>query len=629
MSTGDSWLLPLIAVGVGFHLAVSWALLWRYFQGRERSLVTWAVAWFILALHVLGMFLTRRGFEANAPVLRDVSLAAAAVALYLGQAQLSGFQFETSTPFKLGAGATAGLAALLIIFSRSPVTTASATVAFAAFAAAAWLASPLGTSASRDTTRWLLFAGYGMAAFHSLSYVIPQHAAAAAPLEIAGHALFSLLFSAAVTWQAWEHEQAVRLFSRTLERLNRPLSTNQAMQEALDLVADVLDVSQGWIILRSQGRGGAEGGWTIGAAIGFPGWSLHGVQGPDFPIDTCLCLRPVDPDSLVTSVSDLACMRLPQEHGRPSGRHITIPLGSDGKVQGIMSLLVSGEGVCLPKETVRRGVEAQRLKRTTDPGTLRLLNAMGEQIGLALDRARLYDELKAKEEARGRLLAQLITATEDERRRIARELHDETGQSLTALVVNLDFLVRHPVGEDVLRQRLASVRDMAEATLAEVRRVIHEMRPSVLDDLGLEAAVRWLVRRFEPSGLNVSIEMKGLGGRLPGPLEITVFRLVQEACTNTVKHAGASGLGIRISHTGERMDVEVRDNGKGFDPAALSAGAGAGMGLAGLRERVLLLGGTLEVRSAPGTGTTILARLPVGLSLGTAATAMADRAPTG
>jgi len=624
MSAGDSWLLPLIAVGVGFHLAVSWALLWRYFQGRERSLVTWAVAWFILALHVLGMFLTRRGLQANAPMLRDVSLAAAALALLVGQADLSGFQFQRSTHAKIGAGAVGALALALVMLGQAPVTSASATVAFAAMVGAAWLASPLGTG-SRDTTRWLLFGGYIVASLHALSYVIPLHAASAASVEISGHALFSLLFSAAVTWQAWEHEQAVRLFSRTLERLNRPLSTNQAMQEALTLVADVLDVSQGWILLRGQGRGGAEGGWTIGAAIGFPGWSLHGVQGTAFPIDTCLCLRPVDPDSLVTTVGDLACVRLTHERGRSSGRHITIPLGADGKVQGIMSLLINTEGICLPRESSRRGGEARSLRRTTDPAALRLLNAVGEQIGLALDRARLYDELKAKEAARGRLLAQLITATEDERRRIARELHDETGQALTALVVNLDFLVRHPVDEGVLRQRLASVRDMAEATLAEVRRVIHEMRPSVLDDLGLEAAVRWLVRRFEPSGLTATVEVKGLAGRLPGPLEITVFRLVQEACTNTLKHAGATSLWIRISNAGEWMTVEVRDNGRGFDPAASKAGAG--MGLAGLRERVQLVGGTLEIHSTPGVGTSIQAQLPVGLALDTAAAGASDRPP--
>jgi signal transduction histidine kinase len=590
MTAPSPWHLPLIAVGVGFHVAVAWALFWRYFQARERSLLTWGIAWLVLAVHVIGMYLTRMGVEAAASLLRDVTFAGAAIAFFAGQVEREGRAFRPLAHLSVFAAIAVAAAVVGGLLLGAPVTVAATMVVILCMGGAAWLSSPLG-SGSRDITRWLLFLGYIVGAIHALGYVLPLPLIWAVRVEIYGHALFSLLFSAAVTWQAWEHERAVRLFSRTLERLNRPLTLQEALDEALALVADLLRVHYGWILLREEGRGGAEGGWSIGTATGFPGWARTGLHHPEHPIDICLCLKPIPKDTLVTTMGDLACVRLSNELNRPAGRHITIPLGADGQVQGLMVLVVPPN-------------------RFFAPADIELLTAMGEQIGLAIDRARAYDELRAKEAARGLLVRQLITAQEDERRRIARELHDETGQALTALVVNLDFLVRHPVDEATQRQRLENVRNMAEATLAEVRRVIHEMRPTVLDDLGLEAAIRWLVKKYEPAGLNVSVDVRGLEGRLPGHIEITVFRMVQEACTNTVKHANAKSLQVRVIRQGDRIAVDVADDGQGIAPGK---GRSAGMGLAGLQERVALAGGTLTVESEPGAGTRLHAELPVQL----------------
>ncbi|MFZ5817590.1 MAG: ATP-binding protein [Bacillota bacterium] len=593
MAATEAWHLPLIAVGVGFHLAVAWALLWRYYQAKERSLLTWGLAWLVLTLHVLGMFLSRMGFEQSAPLLRDLSFAAASLAFLTGQVERSGRN-------PVGMKPVAGVAAALLVGSLvtgiavgNPVGLTATAVIVLALSGAAWLTFPDLRGGRASFPQWLLFFGYAIGVLHAVTYLLPVGgpwtALHSAALEIGGHALFSLFFSAAVTWQSWEHERAVRLFSRTLERLNRPLTTQEALDEALSLVGETLQITEGWIILRTEGRGDASGEWTIGAAYGFPGFAGRGVRAQRFPIERCLCLRHVDREVLVTQVRDLACVRATREVGHPAGRHVTIPLGQDGKVAGIMSLMVPAG-------------------RFFTPADKEILTAMGEQIGLAIDRARLYDELKEKEEARGRLLAQLITAQEDERRRIARELHDETGQALTALVVNLDFLVRHPVDEKSLLSRLADVRDMAEMTLAEVRRVIHEMRPTVLDDLGLEAAIRWLVKRYEPTGLKIRAELTDLTGRLPDHIEITVFRLIQEACTNTIKHAGAQNLRIKVVRKGRWLTVEVADDGTGIDPRKQEKG----IGLAGLRERVTLAGGTLTIQSGPRTGTRVYAELPLG-----------------
>lgn len=589
MANVEAWHLPLIAVGVGFHLAVSWALLWRYFQARERSLLTWGLAWLVLTVHVLGMFLTHMGFAESAPLLRDLSFAAASLAFLSGQVERSG-----RSPASMRQVSAVGTGVLLLaltigIATGNPVGLTAAAVVGLSLGGAAWLSFPTTREGKGSVPEWLLFIGYSVGAAHALLYGLALPSVA---VEITGHALFSLFFSAAVTWQSWEHEKAVRLFSRTLERLNRPLTTQEALDEALCLVADTLQITEGWIILRTEGRGDAAGEWTIGAAYGFPNFAERGVGAQRFPIERCLCLRHVDHEVLVTQVRDLACVRASRETGHPAGRHLTIPLGQDGKVAGIMSLMIPSG-------------------RFFTPADREILTALGEQIGLAIDRARLYDELKEKEAARGRLLARLITAQEDERRRIARELHDETGQALTALVVNLDFLVRHPIDEQSLRSRLADVREMAEATLAEVRRVIHEMRPTVLDDLGLEAAIRWLVKRYEPTGLKVQVELSGLNGRLPDHIEITVFRMIQEACTNTVKHAAATHLKIKVARRAQALAVEVADDGRGIAPAQQARG----MGLAGLRERVSLVGGTLTVQSAPKTGTRICAELPLGGTL--------------
>jgi signal transduction histidine kinase len=489
-----------------------------------------------------------------------------------------------------GSAAAVCLAVLVGILVGAPVTYSATIVVLLCLGGAAWLSSPTGTG-SRDMTRWLLFAGYIVGSLHAVAYLIPLPLLWAVRTEIATHALFSLFFSAAVTWQAWEHERAVRLFSRTLEELNQPLTLEESLDRALRLVGNTLRLNSGWVLLRQSGRGGAEGIWTLGAAMGFPDWAMRGVHAVDHPIQSCLCLRPVHQVTLVSTMGDLPCVRLSDEEGHRAGRHITIPLGANGQVQGIMVLVVGSN-------------------RHFAPADVELLTAMGEQIGLAIDRARAYDEVREKEEARGRLVAQLITAQEDERRRIARELHDETGQALTALVVNLDFLVRHPTDEATTRKRLADVRNMAEDTLAEVRRVIHEMRPTVLDDLGLEAAIRWLMKRYEPSGLDVALDLEGLEQRLPGHVEITVFRLVQEACTNTVKHAKAKRLEVRVIRQGSTVTVQVEDDGQGIGPAQLKSPAG--IGLAGLKERVALAGGSLSISALPGSGTRLCAELPLG-----------------
>lgn len=225
----------------------------------------------------------------------------------------------------------------------------------------------------------------------------------------------------------------------------------------------------------------------------------------------------------------------------------------------------------------------------------------------------LYRQLREREEWRGQLLRKVISAQEEERKRIARELHDETSQALTALAVGLETaLATLPPGGS--RERLEEARALAVRTLEDVHRLIFDLRPSVLDDLGLLSAIRWYAdRHLAPLGIAVRCEFSGLDRRLPPQVETALFRAVQEAVTNIAKHAQAETVLIQCALREGTLTIEVEDDGKGFDPSSLAGPvrAGRGLGLLGIRERVELLGGTVQIESSPGRGARIALRVPV------------------
>jgi signal transduction histidine kinase len=202
-------------------------------------------------------------------------------------------------------------------------------------------------------------------------------------------------------------------------------------------------------------------------------------------------------------------------------------------------------------------------------------------------------------------LAHAIEAAEQERRRWARELHDETLQGLGALQMMLSTAAREQSPE----RRDAIVRDAAEHTRVEIdrlRRLIVELRPAELDELGLEPALEALAERRQSEDLAVAVEADLNGQRLTPALESAVYRIVQEALTNAAKHAGSSRATVRVSASSASVEVTVSDDGRGFDVDAPTEG----FGVVGMRERAGLLGGSVEIVSAPGKGTTVRAVLP-------------------
>jgi signal transduction histidine kinase len=226
---------------------------------------------------------------------------------------------------------------------------------------------------------------------------------------------------------------------------------------------------------------------------------------------------------------------------------------------------------------------------------------------------RLYEQLQEREQWREELLRKVIAAQEDERKRLARELHDETSQTLSALAMKIETaLAAWP--SDASRERLTEAKQLTVRTLEELHRLIFDLRPSVLDDLGLVSAIRWYAERhLEPRGIAVRCEFSGFGSRLMPELETALFRVTQEAITNIAKHSGAETVLIQCLQRDNRISIEIEDDGKGFVPANLPPPSARerGLGLLGMRERVELFGGTLELDSAPGSGTRIAVSVPV------------------
>jgi signal transduction histidine kinase len=206
----------------------------------------------------------------------------------------------------------------------------------------------------------------------------------------------------------------------------------------------------------------------------------------------------------------------------------------------------------------------------------------------------------ARDEVRRKLLGKVIGAQEEERKRLARELHDETCQTITALKMSV--------------AGLPDAQAMADRSLDELHRIIHDLRPSVLDDLGLLAAIRWVAQRnLEPHGIQVRCEFDDLPPHLPAEIEIAVFRAVQEAVSNVARHAAADRVLIEFLASDHVLEVAVEDDGRGFVPAdvAEGPGSGRGLGILGMRERMELIGGTTSVTSSPGAGTRVALRVPI------------------
>src|SRR5450759_2332284 len=226
---------------------------------------------------------------------------------------------------------------------------------------------------------------------------------------------------------------------------------------------------------------------------------------------------------------------------------------------------------------------------------------------------RLYAELRDRDERRAELLKRFLSAQERERMRIARELHDATCQTIAALSFRLESALGE-LPEGGTRASLEEVKGLAGRALDDLHRVIFDLRPSILDDLGLLAAVRWYAaRHIEPLGIAVRCEFEDVESRVPKDVATAVFRIVQEALLNVARHAKAENVLLQIAADEKRLLIEIEDDGQGFDPkrVELPLETGRGLGLLGMRESVEILGGKMSLDSAPGNGAHITLEIPI------------------
>lgn len=227
-------------------------------------------------------------------------------------------------------------------------------------------------------------------------------------------------------------------------------------------------------------------------------------------------------------------------------------------------------------------------------------------------------QLEDANQARLNALNQVVTAQEAERQRIARELHDATGQSLTAIGLGLRGLETRLESEDVPDRALVSqvreIKSFSTNALGELKDIIADLRPAILDDMGLAAALKWYVQGYERRrSIATALEVTGKPLRLPVEVETVLFRVTQEALTNVAKHAGASSVKVKLEYTPEQVMLTIEDDGSGFDPRkAIKKGEQpAGWGLLDMQERAALLGGTYRIDSQPGHGTSVQIAVPL------------------
>jgi signal transduction histidine kinase len=229
-----------------------------------------------------------------------------------------------------------------------------------------------------------------------------------------------------------------------------------------------------------------------------------------------------------------------------------------------------------------------------------VMEALRHQVALSLHGTYLLQRTLVQDGQRRGLVRRLLDASEEERKRIARELHDEIAQLLTVIQLSLEDM---PDDNAEIRK----ARELLGETQREVHRIIYDLRPSLLDDLGLSAAIKWYATNYVSSqGLEVSLEVED--ELRPSPeIEIATFRIYQEIITNILRHAGAENVSIELYSTGDELVLGVEDDGVGFSPAEKFEGAG----IVGMRERAALVNGTIKFNSEVGTGTTVTLRIPL------------------
>lgn len=367
---------------------------------------------------------------------------------------------------------------------------------------------------------------------------------------------------------------------------------SDTLEKVLDFVLSMVNSSVGWVCLHDQ-----DG--VCASFTGYKGlcFSTHSGSGPTPCLAHCVCDR-VRQTKEVVMINSLAkgCPLLLVE-GEPDRQivgHVSIPLTTKSRLVGQLNVAFDSD-------------------KQIHPDDLELLKAIGPQLAVAIENARLWDEIQNKERMLKKLLNNVVSAQEEERRRISRELHDEMGQNLTSLLIGLRVLENTEaccMKEELIGGMSKTVSEM----ISSIHDLALELRPPTLDDLGLvPALVRYIQDCPERLGISVDHEVLGTNGRhLSHEAEIAAYRMVQEALTNVARHSHASKASVILNQGGPSLSIIIEDNGDGFDLKEFKGKKGQTkrLGLFGMQERAALVGGSVTVESSPGAGTSVYIEIP-------------------
>lgn len=388
--------------------------------------------------------------------------------------------------------------------------------------------------------------------------------------------------------------------NRRLEAINlvvmatsRELELPDVLDASLKTTLDVMGLKRGWILLRDPGDPG-NSQFRLASQVGLAEDvrdRLESAQG-----ELCACQRALLSGELGHTAAIQSCRRLRKLRGPGDSEeaHITIPLDVREQRYGIINL------VC-PKD------------RAPSADDIELLSAIGAHLSEIVTNAQLHASLVEKETVRQALLEALVRAQEDERARLARELHDGAGQTLTSLLVRLKLLEKQ-IEDDSSRNAVSELCQTVSETVEQIRGVSYWLRPSALAEFGLEVALRSLVQEMsEGAGLTAECILE-LGGerRLPFEIESNLYRIAQESLTNVVRHARANQVRVELVGLPYAVCLRVEDDGIGFDAEDIPNGSERPrLGLIGMQERAEMLDGSLIVHSAPDAGTSVEVRIPI------------------
>jgi len=396
------------------------------------------------------------------------------------------------------------------------------------------------------------------------------------------------------------HIQAIKENERRLVSLNQISSTisqslelEQVLNAAIDNVVDIMQVDAAWIFLLNEETRELE----LSAHRGFSEEFARGIDrlkiGEGFSGIVAETGKPLFTEDASQD------SRLAREVVSKYNVHslLAVPLSAKGEVNGTLDI-------------------AMHSHRTFQEEEVEQLAAIGNQIGVAVENARLYqrqqevvDQLAKMQENLRFYLQQVTKAQEEERKRISHELHDETIQALVVLSRRLDALASDKKGlPEEHRHNLEEIWRQTNDVIREIRRLSQDLRPAALDRLGLVPALEWLASEAtEYSGIRTDVSVLGNIKRLPGEVELVLFRITQEALRNVWRHSSASTAKIKAEFEEDKVRITVSDNGKGFRiPERMVDYARDGkLGLAGMQERAQLIGGTLKVSSREGKGTDV------------------------